>query len=118
MKTILEYLLSKKNKTAISAEYYVVWASFDIFQALDDKYPGKEFYDKDLVSYWILTGEEIVNVLKNISEVKILKQFVAYCVPPGHDEKSIKEQIETGKILVDSLKAITYEQIYYNETFK
>lgn len=118
MKNILEYLLSKNKKNATSSEHYVVWASFDIFQALDDKYPGKEVYDKDLVSYWILTGEEIVNALRNISEEKILKQFKAYCVPPEHDEKSIKEQIKAGKILVDSLEGITYDQIYYNETFK
>ena len=112
MKQLLEYLLSKKHKSAISEELsYVIWAAFDVFEALDKKYPEGEFQDYNFICYWILTGEEIVEALKYISEEKILKQFRAYEVPNDIDVKTLKQKIISGFIKINDLKEITYEHI-------
>lgn len=109
---IAEYLLSKKHKSAISEELsYVIWASFDVFEALDKKYPDEEFQDNDFVCYWILTDKEIVETLKEISEEKILKQFKAYEVPKDIDVETLKKKIISGDIKRNDLKGTTYEHI-------
>lgn len=119
MKNLYEYLLSKKNKSAISGESsYVIWASFDVFEALDKKYPEGEFQDYNFICYWILTGEEIVEALKDISEEKILNQFKAYEVPKDIDVETLKKKMTSGDIKRNDLKGTTYENIYYHATFK
>lgn len=112
MKQIVEYLLSKKNNKTISEESsYVIWASFDVFGALDDKYPDKEFQDNDFVCYWILTGKKIVEALKDISEEIILKRFRAYEVPKDIDVETLKKKMTSGDIKRNDLKETTYEHI-------
>lgn len=117
MKQIVEYLLSKKNNKVINENKYVVWASFDVFTVLDDKYHNKTFNDKNCIYYWLLTGEEIVEALKDISEEKILKQFKAYEVPKNIDEETLKKKMRSGDIRTVELKGTTYENIYYHATF-
>lgn len=112
MKNLYEYLLSKKHKSAISEELsYVVWATFNVFEALDKKYPEKEFQDEDYVCYWILTGKEIIEALKNISEKKILEQFIVHEVPNDIDVETLKKKMISGDIKIEDLKKTTYEDI-------
>lgn len=112
MRNLYEYLLSKKNKFAISEELsYVIWASFDVFEALDEKYPEREFQDYNFICYWILTGEEIAEALKDISKEEILKYFKAFEVPKDIDVETLKKKMISGDIKIDDLKRITYKHI-------
>lgn len=112
MLSIHEYLLSKKN-SKISNDYYIVWASFYIYDAFNKIYNDEVIVsDAGFVHYWVLTGEDIVETCKNFDDIRILNQLKLYEIPEQYNEETIKQPLKTGDIKVNKLKLIDYEKIY------
>lgn len=113
MKNINEYLLSKKNNVVSLDEYFIVWPSFDIYDAINKAYHDKVIVsDAGFIHYWVLTGEEIVETCRNFDDIRILNQLRMYEIPEQYNEETIKQPLKTGDIKVNKLKLINYEKIY------
>lgn len=65
MKTINEYLLSKKNKKLTDDKYYVILPGRQPLEEFQKTYTDEEIHQYKLSSfdYWIMTGEKILVVL-------------------------------------------------------
>lgn len=123
MKTILEFLLSKKDNKIKDNDYYIVWPVGRIFYLVADKFDDNpdcdlkfiEPGDTDKIEIFILSVPQILDtietLIRNVNKSTIEKDFRLYKIPNGYDEQSIKDAIKTYKVDYKNLERVNIDDL-------
>lgn len=95
MKTINEYLLSKKNNKT-KEEYYVLWPQSNIYVKLLELYGDKRI--ESGLDYWILNTSEVIDALIDFDKKYIHQCLKIYSIPNFVDVNDVKSGLEKRRI--------------------
>lgn len=103
MKTINEYLLSKKNKNLHDDKYYVILPGNDPYLEFEETYKDEKAHQYKLSSfdYWIMTAEKIFVVLDRFSRSHLGKATIKIWEVPNEyndDIDEFKQRFINGEI--------------------
>lgn len=122
MKTILEFLLSKKDNKVKNDDYYIVWPVGHVFYLVEYKFDDNpdckvRFKDQgDNIDVFILSVQEILDTIETTLTKKVYKStieadFRLYKIPNGYDEDTIKDALKTYKVNYNDLERININDL-------